>query len=61
MEEKINHIHELIKEIYGEAVAVRIFVSNRNIEVYPEYRTNVNGYSMQNINGDWVKSIKKNW
>jgi len=56
MEEKINYIHELIKEIYSEAVAVRILVTNSGIEVNPEYRTNLNGYSMQNINGEWIKS-----
>jgi len=58
MEEKINYIHELIKEIYGEAVAVRIFVNCQGIEVTPEYKTNATGYTMQNINGDWIKSIK---
>ena len=58
MEEKINYIHELIKELYPEAVAVRIFVNSQGIEVTPEYRTNVKDYSMQNINGEWIKRVK---
>jgi len=56
VEEKINYIHELIKEIYSDAISVRIFVNNQGIEVNPQYRTNVNGYSMQTINGKWIKS-----
>ena len=58
MEEKINYIHELIKEIYPEAVAVRIFVNYQGIEVTPEYKTNISGYTMQNINEDWIKSTR---
>ena len=58
MEEKINYVHELIKELYPEAVAVRIFVNSQGIEVTPEYRTNAKDYSMQNINGEWIKRVK---
>jgi hypothetical protein len=55
MEEKIDKIHQLIKEIFEETTAVRIFVNSTGIEVSPEYRTNTSGYSMQNITGEWVK------
>lgn len=55
MEEKINYIHELIKEVYGEAIAVKILVTYEGIEVSPEYRTNLKGKSMMNINGKWIK------
>ncbi len=58
MEEKINYVHELIKELYPEAVAVRIFVNSQGIEVTPEYKTNIKDYSMQNINGEWIKRVK---
>jgi len=58
MEEKLNYIHELIKEIYPEAVRVDISVNSSGIEVYPQYRTNIDGYSMQTITGQWIKGTK---
>lgn len=57
MEEKINKLHEMIKEIYPEAVSVKILVNSEGIEVNPEYRTNIRGYTMKNICGEWIKGI----
>lgn len=40
MKEKINEIHEIIKELYPEAVSVEVFVNSEGIEVMPNYRIN---------------------
>jgi hypothetical protein len=61
IEDKINYIHELIKEIFGEAVRVDISVTNEDIRVTPEYRTNLNSYAMKTINGQWVKRVDKTY
>lgn len=58
MEEKINKVHELIKEICPDAVVVRIFVNSQGIDFNPEYKTNVKDFSMQTITGRWVKKGK---
>ncbi len=57
MEEQINKIHEIIKELYHGAVSVNIFVSRQGIEVNPVYKTNISGYSMQDINGNWINKV----
>lgn len=59
MEEKINEIHESIKELYPEAVSVKVFVNSKGIEVTPNYRTNADGYSMKTITGKWIKRESK--
>lgn len=56
MENDLDNIHAYIKDLFPDAVAVRIFVNSEGIEVNPEYRTNTNGYSMRNINGKFVKT-----
>lgn len=55
MEERMNQIHELIKGLYPKAVTVKIFANNEGIVFTPEYRTNVKGYGVKNIIGEWVK------
>lgn len=59
LEERINQIHELIKETFPDAVAVKVFVNAQGIEVNPEYRTNLAYFSMQTITGNWVKRRAK--
>ena len=55
MEDKLDKLHKMIKEIFSEAVIVRIAVTEDGIEVTPEYRTNTKNYSMRNICGNWIK------
>ena len=55
--ESIELIHDLVKEYYGDNVAVTIFINSEGIKVSPEYRTNMSGYSMKTIDGKWVKKI----
>lgn len=58
MEEKINTIYELIKELYPDAVLVTVEVNSQGIEVNPRYKTNVKGFTMRTISDKWVKSIR---
>lgn len=54
MEKKINEIHEMIKELFPEAVAVHVFVNSEGIDVKPTYKTDLTTYSMRRIDGKWV-------
>jgi len=58
MEKEISEIHSKIKELFPEAVSVSIFVNCEGINVTPNYRTDLTGCSMRNINGEWVKGAK---
>lgn len=57
-ERKMNEIHNLIIELYGENVSVDIRVTYVCMEVSTSDRINIRDYSMRRINGDWVKSDK---
>lgn len=57
--QRINLIHDEIKELFPEAASVKIIVTAEGIEVYPRYRTNLKGYTMRNINGEWVGQLEK--
>ena len=54
MESKINQLHEMIKELFPDADSVKICVNSQGIEVHPNYRTNISGYSMRTITGKWI-------
>lgn len=58
IEDKIQKLHEQIKEIFPDAVSVEIFVNNDGIKVNPRYEANLKNYSMKNITGKWVKKAK---
>lgn len=58
MEEQINKIHEIIKNLYPSAASVNVLINSKGIEVIPVYKTNISGYSMQNISGDWIKKAE---
>lgn len=59
MENKVNQIHQLIKEAFPEAVRVDIAVVESEISVNLSYRTNLKDYNMKNISGKWVKTAVK--
>ena len=54
-ERKMNEIHNLIIELYGENVSVDIRVTYVCMEVSTSDRINIRDYSMRRINGDWVE------
>lgn len=58
MEEKIGKLHEMIKEIFPDAVSVKVFANCEGIDVTPDYKTNLADYAMRNISGEWVKRRK---
>ena len=57
--EALNQIYEIVKEIYGDYIAVEILVNCEGIEVTTKDRPFTKGYSMQTINGEFVE--KKEW
>ncbi len=59
MKEKLNQIHEIIKELYPDAVSVTVFVNNEGLEVSPKYRANLTKYSMETITGNWINRTKQ--
>jgi DNA polymerase II small subunit/DNA polymerase delta subunit B len=59
MEQRIDTIHYIIKELFPEAIGVNIHVTSEGITATPEYRTNVSGYSMRTISGKWVKKVSE--
>jgi hypothetical protein len=55
VEERISTLHYCIKELFPDAVSVNIHVTSEGISVFPEFRTNISGYTMKNISGKWIK------
>jgi len=55
MEEKINQLHQLIKDIFPDAVYVEVIVNSQEIQVNPKFKTNVSEFTMKTITGKWVK------
>jgi hypothetical protein len=57
VEERISTIHYTLKDMFPEATSVNVFVNSEGINVTPVYRTNISGYSMKNISGNWIKKV----
>ena len=55
IEEALHAIRETIISMYPEAVSVDISVTAEGISATPTFRTDIKGYTMQNISGKWVK------
>ncbi len=54
MEVRIQELHKQIKELFPDAVSVKIFVNADGIEVTPNFRTDLENYTMKTITGRWV-------
>jgi len=57
IEERISTIHYTLKDMFPEATSVNVFVNSEGINVTPIYRTNISGYSMRNVSGNWIKKV----
>jgi hypothetical protein len=57
VEERLSTIQFILKELFPEAIGVNVHVNSEGITVSPEFRTNVVGYSMRNICGNWIKKV----
>lgn len=57
VEERMSAIHYTLKDMFPEAISVSVFVNSEGIDITPAYKTNVSGYSMKNISGNWVKKV----
>lgn len=55
MEDRIQTIHFILKELFPDAVSVNVLVSSRGIEVIPTFKTNLCDCSMKTITGKWTK------
>jgi hypothetical protein len=58
-EQYLDSIHRIIKVAWGDAVKVNIFCNAEGIQIEPEYKTNISGYSMMTINGNWVSNTNR--
>lgn len=58
MEQKIQVLHALIKDMFPDAILVRVVVNSEGIAVDTEFRTNLSGFSMKTITGKWVEKAK---
>jgi len=54
-EHKLNNIHNLIMELYGNNTRVDISVTYDSINVTTQDCMNIRDYSMRRINGEWVE------
>lgn len=59
LESKLDEIHKIIKDIYGDMTRVDIGVTAEGLEVTAQNRHNVCGYSMKRIDGTWVNKVDK--
>ena len=59
IEEKIDEVHSILKELFPNAVAINIRVTYEGINASPEYRTNAKGYSMRTVKGDWIRRAEE--
>lgn len=57
-EKKLNEIHNIVKEIYGDMVRVDIGITYEGTEVELKDRGTVKGYSMRRIDGTWCEKDK---
>jgi hypothetical protein len=55
MEDKVQTLHYLIKEMFPDAVSVEVFVNSEGIDVTPVFKTNLVNKSIKNISGNWIK------
>lgn len=53
--ELLDKISTMLRETYPDAVAVRVFVNNQEATIEKQYRQKLNGISMRNLSGEWVK------
>lgn len=53
--ELLDKIAKMVREAYPEAVAVTVFVNNQESSIEKQYRQKLDGISMKQLNGDWVK------
>lgn len=56
MSEKIREMVGSLRELYPDAVSVRLFVNHQEFVVEPTYFTGDGIASMRSLNGEWVKT-----
>jgi len=54
-ESKLNEVHNIIKELYGDCVRVDIGITYDDMQIETKDRLNIREYSMRRIDGEWVE------
>lgn len=54
-ESKLDEIHKIVKEIYGDMVRVDIGITSDGMEIALQDRGYIKGYSMKRIDGSWCE------
>lgn len=57
-ENKLEEIHKIVKEIYGDMVRVDIGITADEMEIELKDRGTVKGYTMRRIDGTWCKKAE---
>ena len=57
IEDRLHEIREKMISLYPEAVRIDVSITKEEIEAIPRYRTDINGYAMQNVKGGWIKKL----
>lgn len=55
IEERISTVHFILKDMFPEAISIQVLVNSEGIGVSPNYKTNVSGFSIKNVSGNWIK------
>ena len=51
----LDQIASMLREAYPEATAVRVFVNEQEAIIEKQYRQKLDGISMRNLSGEWIK------
>ena len=51
----LDEIYKLIKSTYGNCTSVNIVVNCDGLTCNTSARSNISGYSMRTIDGNWIK------
>ncbi|MCL2556889.1 MAG: hypothetical protein FWE09_00255 [Treponema sp.] len=52
--EAMENIAKQIRELFPEAVYVKLFVNAESYKVESEYKDNLRGYTMRKLSGEWA-------
>ena len=51
----LDKISGMLREAYPDAVSVKIFINSQEANIEKEYRQKLDGISMKNLSGNWVR------
>ena len=51
----LDKISGMLREAYPDAVSVKLFINSQEASIEKEYRQKLDGISMKNLSGNWVR------